>query len=71
MKTFLIISALALSLAGCASREAHYATVGAIGGAVIGGPVGAVVGAGGGVLVADHTRGGYYHRHHRHYRRTY
>ena len=69
MKTILILSVLALSLAGCATaRETRYATVGGVGGAIVGGPVGAVVGAGGGMLLADHTHGGYYHRHHRYHR---
>jgi hypothetical protein len=71
MKNIIIIAIVALGLAGCTNaRQWQYGTVGGVGGAIIGGPVGAVVGAGGGVLLADHTRGGYYRRHHyRHYRR--
>lgn len=45
MKTFLFVGACALSLAGCATkRQAEGTAAGAIGGALVAGPVGAVVG---------------------------
>jgi len=75
MKKIIIIAVVALGLAGCTNaRQWQYGTVGGVGGALVGGPVGAVVGAGGGVLLADHSGGRYYRRHHythRHYRHYY
>jgi hypothetical protein len=72
MKNIIMISLVALGLAGCTNaRQWQYGTVGGVGGALVGGPVGAVVGASGGVLLADHTGGRYYRHHrytHRHYR---
>lgn len=71
MKNIIIIAIVALGLAGCTNaRQWQYGTVGGVGGAIVGGPIGAVVGAGGGVLLADHTRGRYYRRHH-HYHHYY
>ena len=71
MKKIIIIAVVALGLAGCTNaRQWQYGTVGGVGGALVGGPVGAVVGAGGGVLLADRSGGRYYRRHHyahRHY----
>ncbi|GGH12849.1 hypothetical protein GCM10007036_11030 [Alsobacter metallidurans] len=53
MRALIIISAAALSLTACATRQQATGTaVGAVGGAVVGGPVGAVVGAGAGAVVA-------------------
>jgi hypothetical protein len=52
MKTLLIVGACALSLAGCASkRQAEGTAAGAIGGALVAGPVGAVVGGAAGSAV--------------------
>ena len=61
MKKIIVIAIVALGLAGCTNaRQWQYGTVGGVGGALVGGPVGAVVGAGGGVLLADRTGGRYY-----------
>ena len=75
MKKFLMLSVLALSLAGCDYHDRRLedgAMLGGAGGAIIGGAatnsvggalVGGVVGATAGVLIADATR---HHHHHRH-----
>jgi hypothetical protein len=67
MKTIAAIGIACLALAGCASprdtRMTEGAGIGAVGGAVVAGPVGAVVGGVAGAAVADATRP--------HYRRSY
>lgn len=69
MKTWLIASGIALSLAaaGVANAADHStrngAIAGAVGGAVVAGPVGAVVGGVGGAVVGSHVH------HHRGYAR--
>jgi hypothetical protein len=48
-----VIAAAVFALAACATqRQAEGTAVGAVGGALVGGPVGAVVGAGAGAVIA-------------------
>ena len=46
-----VILALAMTTAACATRTQNSAAAGAVGGAVVAGPVGAVVGGAGGAIV--------------------
>lgn len=74
MRRILIVSAVALALGACASqRQTEGTAIGAVGGAVIAGPVGAVVGGAAGALVtapgALGSRRCYVRRHGRVYRR--
>ncbi len=72
MKTLLVASAAALSLAcaGLAQAADHStrngAAAGAVGGAVVAGPVGAVVGGVGGAVIGHHA-----HKHHMKWCRTH
>ena len=50
--TPLVLSATALALAACGSSMEQRAATGALGGAVVAGPVGAAVGAAGGAVVS-------------------
>ena len=51
----LALAAAALSLAACGSTMEQRAATGAVGGAVIAGPVGAAIGAAGGAAVSTVT----------------
>ncbi len=77
MKTLLIASSVALTLAAAGAAYADHGTrngaiAGAVGGAVVGGPVGAVVGGVGGAVVGHHVDKHHhyarwcYTRHHHH-----
>jgi outer membrane protein with glycine zipper len=75
MNRLVLVSALTLSLAGCAglsNRETNGALLGGAGGAVVGGVathsvggalVGGAIGATAGVLIANLTQPHYAHRH--------
>ena len=52
MYKLMLVSVLALSMAGCATkRQTEGTAIGAVGGAVVGGPVGAVVGGAAGAAL--------------------
>ena len=59
MKSWLLVSSLALALGGAgaayANGTANGAAAGAVGGAVVGGPVGAVVGGVGGAVIGHNA----------------
>lgn len=78
MKTWLIASGMALTLAAAGTAYADHGTrngavAGAVGGAVVGGPVGAVVGGVGGAVIGHNVDRHHHHmvrwcytRHHHH-----